>query len=499
MADAKTVLDRGLLGFEPAGDAFERTLDLADRRRRTRRISTIVVALVVAAAGSAGAFAVLRSAAPAPRPAGERVVRTNVADLGLVRTVRLPGHTVGMSTSGAAVLVAGTDPASDLVAFPTACADPARGCRVLWHGDAGPGRVTMPKQNAWIADGVAYVGADDLAAFDVACATDGGACEPLWIGRVQGRAYDPVVSNGVVYVASSARRLYAFPTVCATTGGGCSPLWISARQPSRMFHPVVADGRIFVGGVTDRRTGHRGIAVFPTDCTGVRCEPLGTMTVTASELGGTLPVVVGQRLYLGTGTGPEQGLLRAYATTCVLEPRCDPVWRANVDGVLNVPDPIAAGGVVYVGSRFGASFVKAFPADCADPCPPLWTASGVPDIAFGSGFVLQDGVLYVASNSAGLYAFPASCGRDNASCRPLWTFGTGRNGSSAIGFKALVPTGDGLFAASGDGRLYVFALGGSHPTSPRASGWAIAAACALALGAFGVVALRRRRRSLAPL
>jgi outer membrane protein assembly factor BamB len=498
MPDPKTTLDRGLLGFEPAHDAFERTLNLVDRRRRRSRVATVLMALLVAAAGSAGAFAVLRSAERTPRPAGDRIVPTNVADLRLVRTVPLPGHAVGMSTAGDAIVVADADAAADLIAFPTGCVDPTRGCRPLWHGDAGSGRPTLPKQNTWVEDGIAYVGADDLAAFDVGCATGGGTCQPLWVGRVQGRAYDPVVSNGVVYVTSSARRLYAFPTSCATGGGNCSALWVSARQRSRMFHPVVADGRIYLDGYTDRRTGDHGLTVFSTDCASDRCEPLGTMVIRASNLGGTLPVVVGQRLYVGTGTGPERGLLRAYPTTCVLETTCDPIWSANVDGVLNVPDPIVSGGVVYVGSRFGASYVKAFPAACADPCRPLWTADDVPDIAFGSGFVLEDGVLYAASNTAGLYAFPADCGRGDAACRPLWTFGTGRDGTSAIGFKALVPTGDGLFAASVDGHLYAFGLHATGDASSAAAGsgrWlivGIAGALVIAATAYR----RGRRRSL---
>jgi Tol biopolymer transport system component len=51
MSDLKSVLDRGLRGFEPSDDAFERTLRRRDRRRRNQRIAAgaVGIALFVAA------------------------------------------------------------------------------------------------------------------------------------------------------------------------------------------------------------------------------------------------------------------------------------------------------------------------------------------------------------------------------------------------------------------------------------------------------------------
>jgi Tol biopolymer transport system component len=47
MGDLKSVLERGLRGFEPSDDAFERTLRRRDRKRRNQRIAAGVVGIAV--------------------------------------------------------------------------------------------------------------------------------------------------------------------------------------------------------------------------------------------------------------------------------------------------------------------------------------------------------------------------------------------------------------------------------------------------------------------
>jgi hypothetical protein len=47
VADLKSVLERGLRGFEPSDDAFERTLRRRDRKRRNQRIAAGVVGIAV--------------------------------------------------------------------------------------------------------------------------------------------------------------------------------------------------------------------------------------------------------------------------------------------------------------------------------------------------------------------------------------------------------------------------------------------------------------------
>jgi len=47
MGDLKSVLERGLRGFQPSDDAFERTLRRRDRKRRNQRIAAGVVGIAV--------------------------------------------------------------------------------------------------------------------------------------------------------------------------------------------------------------------------------------------------------------------------------------------------------------------------------------------------------------------------------------------------------------------------------------------------------------------
>jgi hypothetical protein len=65
MDDMKAVLDRGLVGFAPGSEAYERTLRRKARRQRRRRVSAATLALAVAAGGLSGAWIAFR---PAPAP-----------------------------------------------------------------------------------------------------------------------------------------------------------------------------------------------------------------------------------------------------------------------------------------------------------------------------------------------------------------------------------------------------------------------------------------------
>jgi hypothetical protein len=59
MTDLHDVLDRKARRFRPGEDGYERLVDRAERRHRNRRITSGVVALTVAVAGSLGAYAML--------------------------------------------------------------------------------------------------------------------------------------------------------------------------------------------------------------------------------------------------------------------------------------------------------------------------------------------------------------------------------------------------------------------------------------------------------
>ena len=56
MADLKTLLDREARQFDLAPDVWDRTQGAVIRRRRQRRLSASLVALIVAMGGLAGAW-----------------------------------------------------------------------------------------------------------------------------------------------------------------------------------------------------------------------------------------------------------------------------------------------------------------------------------------------------------------------------------------------------------------------------------------------------------
>ncbi|HEY7667698.1 MAG TPA: hypothetical protein VIE12_06185, partial [Actinomycetota bacterium] len=69
MSDTRGLLERGVEGFEPMPDAFERVVARRDRKRRNQRISAGIVG---AAAFLAVAFWVARLVQSAPMPADQR-------------------------------------------------------------------------------------------------------------------------------------------------------------------------------------------------------------------------------------------------------------------------------------------------------------------------------------------------------------------------------------------------------------------------------------------
>jgi Tol biopolymer transport system component len=80
MGDLKPVLERGLRGFEPSDDAFERTLRRHDRKRRNQRIAAGVVgiAVFVAAVWAVTSGSSLDSSEKSVAPAGTGPVQTAV-------------------------------------------------------------------------------------------------------------------------------------------------------------------------------------------------------------------------------------------------------------------------------------------------------------------------------------------------------------------------------------------------------------------------------------
>jgi len=146
------------------------------------------------------------------------------------------------------------------------------------------------------ADGTVYVtegtsgGDAHLLAFAANCRTDGGTCSPEWVGSGTG---DPVVSDGVVYVASGGTddAVLAYRASCARQGSTCAPAGTYQGGTGR---PVVSDGVLYAAN------GHDVVA-FDLGCGEASCRPVWTGTVQGLVRSG--PIVSGDAVYVGTSQG----------------------------------------------------------------------------------------------------------------------------------------------------------------------------------------------------
>jgi hypothetical protein len=135
-------------------------------------------------------------------------------------------------------------------------------------------------------------------------------------------------------------------------------------------------------------------------------------------------------------------------------------WASPATGGSIFSSPVAANGVIYVGS-FDSKLYAFAAAGCGQSsCPPLWTAP-TEDRIFSTPAV-SAGVVYVGSYDSRLYAFNAAgCGQP--SCPPLWTSTPtgGRIGSSPL------VAGGMVYVGSWDHKLYAFnAAGCGQPSCP---------------------------------
>ena len=175
-----------------------------------------------------------------------------------------------------------------------------------------------------------------------------------------------------------------------------------------------------------------------------------------------------------TGSGNTVGLPVSCVGSC--DPVCGPGPGPTLCSHASVlpkgwPSQVIADGSVF--TSYGSG-VAAFSPDCgvtdASCRQPLWTASGISSGRFGLS--AGDGFLFVfqrhggccgnyAGPHGGILAYPTDCGTGNATCDPVWQWGTGQDGSPGVPIQAVAVTSDRLYAASGDGRLFVFGLGGT--------------------------------------
>ncbi len=140
-------------------------------------------------------------------------------------------------------------------AYGVGCATGGATCKPLWDDLAGSVIDSPPS----VANGVVYAGSRDgkIQAFaESGCASDAGfsvgerTCLPLWSATTSGWIYSsPVVSNGVVYVASTNDgNLYAFSLPGATPPATSMAMPPSSNEPGAPIWSLVLGLAAFFGG-----------------------------------------------------------------------------------------------------------------------------------------------------------------------------------------------------------------------------------------------------------
>jgi outer membrane protein assembly factor BamB len=494
----RPTLERERQRYRLPPDAFERLVDVRDRRRRRERTVTLVVAFLLAGAAVAGAVSMFRAVAT-NRPAEHGSVAITPSNVGRLRVAwqaRLP-HRAGTMTIADGTVFAVTDvgglprgasATSRVLAFPIDCARNGGTCSPSWTADIGAGGV-MPDGPA-VADGMVFVGGSDLFAYRVDCRTDGGACRPSWTGSVDGVATQPVVDGSNVYVATTSGGVYAFPLSCDDDPSAtCGPAWSSAPVGIPLLASAVGDGRVFVSVVADeRRPELNRLFAFDTSCSRT-CSPAQVSDVPGATFAST-PALADGILYVGTAVDGSDGSLVAFDASCGIEPACE-LWSVHRNEALNIPRPLVADGLVVTAARYGTNAIRAFRAG-RQPSGPVWSSCCTFEIADNTP-VAADGLVYVSSHLEGVSAYRLRCAPDRYGlCRPAWTW---RPTGSADARTAAVGSGT-VAVATGDARLVAFTPAprggtGLSPAERRATaGFYLVLTAALA----SIVVVRRARR-----
>ena len=265
---------------------------------------------------------------------------------------------------------------------------------LLWRHDTG-GKPSSIRAS----DGVVYVGSDAGHLYALNAATG----DLLWRRDTGDEPSSIRVSDGVVYVVSDAGHLYALN---AATG---DLLWRrdTKGEPSSIR---VSDGMVYVGSsgtpfyALDAATGD---PLWQHDTRGERYSSL------------TVPEGV---VYVGSS---ENALYALDAATG------DPLWRYEAGGAWSGhTSPTVAGGVVYIGFddhlyavetlRFSLATVETPPSRSIAPVQVTTRLPGTPgepawsydagdvetDPDYGWPPVVEDGVLYVASEGSPIHGSP---------------------------------------------------------------------------------------------
>lgn len=495
MSDTRHDLERGVRGFEPSADGYEKVLRRRDRRVRRRTLEATALGLVVflLLAGSIVATVQGQRARPATGP----ITPSDVAQIRLVWSGQVSGPIdAPMTVAGDRLYVVSQ---GRLSAFPISCADAGSGCPPSWTAPLPVDGVPSTSFNLWwgaptVSGSTVYVGAGNGQAlgFPTSCTE---RCTPTWRAATGGTsvASPPVVVGDTVYLGVSlpngTARLEAFPAVCAS--GPCTPTWFGDLPGGFTgATPVVADHMVFVGSADGT------LAAFPVDCgrSAEQCAPLWHTSLepaSVGELGAMVaPLGVAQgRLFAASGNR-----LYSFDIACPrLGGPCPPRWTAHADAYFD-------GLTVVDGSVFASSFedraLHVYPVVCSATCTPSRTIS---DRTQGSNALVANGVIFSSGGTSGVDAFAAVCGGSGPSCGSLWSGST--QGAVSAGLAESVDT---LFVGDETGGVYAFSAHGTAvtaPTSDASSGtslWVylfyLALAAVLLVIAYRAIARHRERR-----
>ena len=386
-----------------------------------------------------------------------------------------------------------------VLAFPTSCSSAPGTCAPIWTAQYNPAS-TFGIGSPAVGDGMVFVGnlEGTLLGYPTSCAS---TCAPTWMATGMGDLSEasPVVADGVVYAGSTDGKLYAFATGCTSYPHPCPPLW-SARLKGGFAvggyagaGPTVSDGVVYVGSTAGT------LYSFPTSCdAGSVCRPLQ-----AIRLPGVLsnPIVVSQdTVFVTSGRA-----VYAFPHRCLgARGNCDPTLIGRAPDLILSPPAVGA-GYVYVGSVGGV--VSAFPVchGCAGE-QPAWS---IPHLGRFPNPNVFGGVLYVATmgSTDTLKAFDARCGISGGTCRPLLRYVT----DGFVQQQVIPQGRGTIFAATGDptggdagGDLYAFRIGayatrlgktvGDVHSGPPVESWLYVAFYVAAAGAVWLAVRRRRAR-----
>ncbi len=364
-------------------------------------------------------------------------------------------------------------------------------CQPLWTYGIGQSisPVAIGDGSVYVGSVNPFARGSILYAFDAQCRV---ACQPLWSYGIQGSIASPVMANGLVYVSSSQpgdnSTIQVFDEHCRAA---CQPLWnyqikgqpdtqgspqgpppqgppqqspaqgappqnsppLQGPPPPQISSVAVTDDVLYVN--TMHMHGNAtigGIYAFDAHCR-TTCQPSWSYLppLNPAMQGGTFsqgppppqlmnsvatPTVAQGLVYVSLAQSSQDTTNDTlYAFNAACRTQCQPLW--SLEGMREVA---VANGQIYAGSEKNDTLSK-FSGACFSHCKPLCSYLPAGPATAGdadtmtSGLLLPKvahGLVYInllnSSGNSNLYVFAPDC---RVSTRPLWTYGTSGEVTSA--------------------------------------------------------------------